>query len=67
MHEPEQGQELSREMMEQEMRRLLVEFPHPRHQPMEAVIALHQVRELRDRIAACHRNQGGHVQNQDAQ
>lgn len=49
-----------------ELRELLNHFPHPRHQPLEAVISLHRVRILRDRIIACHKKQGDHAANQDA-
>lgn len=52
--------------LEQELEQELDNFPHPRNQPMEAVIALHKVRELRDRIAECHTNQADHAANQDA-
>ena len=58
--------EIEEKRLSREMEGLLQAFPHPRHQPLEAVVALHQVRELRDRIVACHTDQGDHVQSQDA-
>lgn len=58
-------QEDEQQRLSREMEGLLQAFPHPRHQPLEAVIALHKVRELRDRIIECPKNQAGHVQSQD--
>ena len=62
----QQEQDPTPDRLSREMRSLLVNFPHSRHQPLEAIDALHQVRELRDRIVACHTDQGDHVQSQDA-
>jgi hypothetical protein len=63
---PNPKQDPTPDELSREMRLLLDRFPHPRHQPLEAVVALHKVRQLRDEIQSCHINQGGHVQSQDA-
>lgn len=63
--EQQANQEIMRELTQQ-MEEKLDQFPHPRNNPAEAVAALHHVRQLRDRIIACHKKQAGHVQNRDA-
>ena len=49
-----------------EIARLLTNFPHPRNQPLEAVITLHKIRMLRDEIKGCQENHPGHVLPRDA-
>jgi hypothetical protein len=42
-----------------EIAALLNGFPHPRNQPLEAVITLHKIRMLRDEIKECQENHPG--------
>lgn len=59
-------QQQSRQSLQDELCRLIKQFPHPRNRPMEAVLALSRIREIQQELEACQQSQDGRAVGQDA-
>lgn len=61
------SQQPYRQSLQNELCRLIEQFPHPRNRPMEAVLVLARIREIQKELTACQQEQDGPVPGQDAQ
>lgn len=60
------SQQHSRQSLQNELCNLIDAFPHPRNRPMEAVLALARIREIKQELMACQQEQDGPAVGQDA-